>query len=129
MIKIRKVEKAIFIPISAGLLYLPFSIIRKYSDEVKNHFIIYSLCSSMGMILSIIPLLISKINMNRAISKNKLISKESRKSNFKITLIYHIISEKKIKRFKFVFISLSSLLDCLQTILATITYNENIEVN
>ena len=128
MIKIRKVDKKIFIPISAGLLYFPFFLIRK-NNEVKNHWIISSLCSSMGMILSFIPLILSRLNMKKAMSKKNLMLKEKIKTNdIEISLIYNKGSDE-IKRKKFYYIFLSSILDCLQTLLITINYNKVVKVN
>ena len=127
MIKLGKIDKKIFLPISAGLLFWPFSIVRSYT-EMNNHYIILSLCSSMGMMLSIIPLLISRKNMKRAMSNKNFKNKEKKSKNIEISLIYNKSSEK-IKRYKFLYIFLSSLCDFLQTLLATIIYNNTIKVN
>lgn len=127
MIKLGKIDKKIFLPISAGLLFWPFSIMRSYT-EMNNHYTILSLCSSMGMMLSIIPLLISRKNMKRAMSNKNFKYKEKKSKNIEISLIYNK-SSVEIKRYKFLYIFLSSLCDFLQTLLATIIYNNTIKVN
>lgn len=125
MIKIGKIDKKLIIPILAGILYLPFYIISE-KMILQNHFIIFSLCSAMGMILSIIPLLISKYNMKRAMS-NKTINKINKKT-VEIQLIYNKSSDE-IKRYKHFYLFLSSITDFLQSIIAVITFQANIRVN
>ena len=133
MIKIGKVDKKLLIPIFNGILFLPFTIVARHT-EVKSHYLIFSLCSSIGMSFSIIPLLISRIKMRKAMTnknnKNYKNIKENKKNkiDIEIQLIYNKGSEE-IKRYKFLYIFLSSLTDFLQTIIATITYNYKIKVN
>jgi len=127
MIKIGKIDKLILLPISGGLFFVPFTLILKYT-EVKNHSIILSLSSSIGMMLSLIPLLISRINMKRAMS-NKNITNNLKKGNkIEIPLIY-TKNSSKIKAHKFIFIFLSSLADLIQTIIETTIINYKIRVN
>ena len=62
MIKIGKIDKKLIFPVFAGILYFPFYFISERS-AIKSHYLMNSLCSAMGMSLSIIPYLISKYNM------------------------------------------------------------------
>ena len=127
MIKIGKVEKKLFVPISAGILFLPFFIIRKYTI-VDKHWLISSICASMGMILSFIPLLLSRKIMKRSMSQKKIMTKKKKPNDIEKPLIYNKSSDE-IKRNKFLYIFLSSLLDCIQSILAIIGFNKVIKVN
>lgn len=129
MIKIGKVDKKLLLPIFNGILFLPFTLVLK-KTEVKNHNLIFSICSSIGMSFSIIPLLISRVKMRKAMTnkqkKNKKYKKN--KSDIEIELIYNKGSEE-IKKYKFFYIFLSSLTDFLQSIIAAITYDYEIKVN
>ena len=135
MIKIGKVDKKLLLPIFSGILFLPFTLIVRQS-EIKSHYLIFSLCSSIGMSFSIIPLLISRIKMRKAMKNKHNYNKENKKkkdnkknkNDIEIELIYNKGSEE-IKKYKFFYIFLSSLTDFLQTIIATITYNYKIKVN
>lgn len=127
MIKIGKVDKKLFLPILGGILYLPFYLIRE-KTELQNHYIIFGICSSFGMFLAIIPLLISRILMKRSMA-NKIEKNKSKSSNdIEIPLIYNKSTEE-IKRFKFIFIFFSSLTDFTQSLLAIIVYDESIIIN
>jgi hypothetical protein len=128
MIKIGKIDKLLLLPISGGLIFIPFTIIIKYT-EVKNHSIILSLCSSLGMMLSLIPLLISRINMKRAMSNKKITHKIKKNRNKnEIPLIYNK-NNSEIKAHKFIYIFFSSLADLIQTIIETTIFNYQIKVN
>ncbi len=137
MIKLKKIDKKILLPITAGLLYIPFTILSECT-EIAYHSIIFSLSSSIGMTLSIIPLLISRYNMRKAMANkhsNSKSSKSSKKTNDKnqrkklnVTLIYNK-SIIPLKKNKFLFIFLSSLSDFVQTIIASTTYNYEINLN
>ena len=127
MIKIGKVDKKLLIPLFNGILFLPFTLIVRHS-EVKRHTLILSLCSSIGMSFSIIPLLISRIKMRKAMTNKNNKENKKHKNDIEIELIYNKSSEW-IKKYKFFYIFLSSLTDFLQTIIATITYNYKIKVN
>ena len=129
MIKIGKIDKKLLFPVFAGILYFPFYIISERSI-IKNHYNVNSLCSAMGMSLSIIPYLISKYNMKKSMS-NKNLNKLVRKTNTKeleLKLIYNKISYD-IKRYKHLYILLSSITDFLQTLIAAIIVKGDISIN
>ena len=127
MIKIGKIDKLLLLPISGGLIFIPFTLVLKYT-EVKNHSIILSLCSSLGMMLSIIPLLISRINMKRAMSNKNISHKKKSENKIEIPLIYNK-NNREIKAHKFIYIFFSSLADLIQTIIETTIVNYKIKVN
>lgn len=129
MIKIGKIDKKLIFPVFAGILYFPFYFISERS-AIKSHYLMNSLCSAMGMSLSIIPYLISKYNMKKSMS-NKNLNKLVRKTNTKeleLVLIYNKISYD-IKRYKHLYIFLSSITDFLQTLIAAITVKGDISIN
>lgn len=127
MIKIGKIDKLLFVPISGGLIFIPFTLILKYT-EVKDHSIILSLCSSIGMMLSLIPLLISRINMKRAMSNKNISHTKNKRNKLEIPLIYNK-NNGKIKAHKFIYIFISSLADLIQTIIETTIISYKIKVN
>ena len=127
MIKIGKIDKLLLLPISGGLIFIPFTLVLKYT-EVKNHSIILSLCSSLGMMLSLIPLLISRINMKRAMSNKNISHTKKNINKIEIPLIYNK-KNRKIKAHKFIYIFFSSLADLIQTIIETTIINNKIRVN
>ena len=127
MIKIGKIEKLLLLPVSGGLFFIPFTLILKYT-EVKNHSIILSLCSSLGMMLSLIPLLISRINMKRAMSNKNIRHKIKKENKIEIPLIYNK-NNSEIKAHKFIYIFISSLADFIQTIIEATIVNYEIKVN
>lgn len=132
MRKFCKFDKFLILPIIAGILYLPHSIVANLT-EVKNHYIIYSICSSLGMSLSIIPLLISRIKMRNSMSNKNLIRELNEKNKIKesklqIELIYNK-SINEIKRYKFLYIFFSSLIDFFESLLAAIIINSDIKIN
>ena len=127
MIKIGNVDKKLFLPILAGILYFPLYIIIDYS-EVQSHYIIFCLCSSLGMCLSFIPLIISRINMKKSMENKIEKHKQKNNNSIEINLIYNKISDE-IKRYKFFFIFISALTDFSQSIIATLTITYSIKVN
>ena len=127
MIKIGKVHKNLLIPIFGGVLYLPFFLIRE-KTELQDHYIIFGICSSIGMCFAIIPLLISRILMKKSMMNKNEKNKFKSVNDIEIPLIYNKSSEE-IKRYKFLFIFLSSLTDFLQSLLAILVYDDSITVN
>ena len=127
MIKIGKIDKLILLPITGGLISIPLTLILK-NTEVRNHSIILSLFSSIGMMLSLIPLLISRMNMKRAMSNKNLTHKIKKGNKIEIPLIYNKNS-REIKVHKFIYIFCSSLADLIQTIIETTIFNYSIRVN
>ena len=127
MIKIGKIDKLLLLPVSGGLIFIPSTLILKYT-EVQNHSIILSLCSSLGMMLSLIPLLISRINMKRAMSNKKIKHQIKKENKIEIPLIYNK-NNREIKAHKFIYIFISSLADFIQTIIETTIFNYQIKVN
>jgi hypothetical protein len=121
----KKTDKKILLPITAGFLYLPFIKISKHI-EIANHSIVFSLATSIAMTFAVIPLLISRYNMRKAMvnrnNNNKINKCDTNESNLAIELIYNKGTDI-IKRNKFLFIFLSSLADFTQTLIASMTYN------
>ena len=127
MITIGIVDKKLFLPILAGILYFPLYYTAEYT-AVQYHYIIFCLCSSLGMSLSFIPLIISRINMKKAMVNKTEKQKPKNNKNIEIQLIYNKSSDE-IKRYKFLFIFLSALTDFSQSIIAALTVTYTIKVN
>ena len=131
MIKIKKIDKKILLPITAGFLYLPFIKIAEYI-EIANHSIVFSLATSISMTFAIIPLLISRYNMRKALvnrnNNNKINKSDTNEKSLAIALIYNKGSDI-IKKNKFLFIFLSSLADFIQTLIASMTYNNQSNIS
>jgi hypothetical protein len=102
MIKIGKIDKLLLLPFSGGLFFIPFTLGLKYT-EVRNHSIVLSLCSSIGMVLSFIPLLISRINMRRSMSNTNPSPKIKNGIKIKIPLKLNK-NNSEIKAHKFLYI-------------------------
>ena len=118
-ISLGKLDKNIFYPIVAGILKFNFKLILPHT-RLKDHPFILSVCSSLGMSLSLFLLLIykwrSRSKLNRYETNNNKSNEPTKKKTLQIELEYNN-QYKELTTDKFKFIFLSTLLDFILTIM------------
>ena len=125
LISIGYIDKNIFYPIAGGLMSILFKfLLKKTKSNLSSYPLIISEESSMGMSLAFILLLIykkkDKKNINNKILNinNEIInSNNSQLIEYEYTDVYEIIIYDKFK-----YILLTSVLDCIQTIISINIY-------
>ena len=113
-----KVNLKFLIPVSGGIVRLIYAFLinlnPKYETALKNPFLL-SIYNDIGMILAFIPYLIIKYRTK----KSKYLTEVQNKSKLDIEFVHYDIF-KKTRWSKYKLISLSAILDFLETILSYI---------
>ena len=118
-ISLGKFDKNIFYPIAAGILKFIFKLILPHT-HLTDHPLILSICSSLGMSLSLFLFLIykwrSRSKLNRCKTNNSKNNGPTKKKTLEIKLEYNNQNEE-ISTDKFRYIFLSAVLDFIMTIM------------
>ena len=102
-----KLDKNIFYPLAAGILKFNFKLILPHT-RLKDHPFILSVCSSLGMSLSLFLLLIykwrSRSKLNRYETNNNKSNEPTKKKTLQIELEYNNqYKELTTDKFRFIF--------------------------
>ena len=123
------VSKKILIPLLGGIINVILKVIA-YKSKIINHPIMFSICSSLGMILSFIPHLIT-IKRTKTEKQKKIEALESSQSKninpLKINYEYNdLYMEITYDKYKYIF--LAAFMDFFETLL-TFFFNQLINLN
>ena len=113
------INKNVFYILTGGIGKILAELVYKLPNEIENHPFYLGLASGLGMMLSFIPLIITKIKSRSIIDKEKIERLSSQISiNFDPTVKYQEEKRKEYK--KYILIMLTGLLDFGQKILSYI---------
>ena len=123
LISLGKLDKKIIIPIIGGIAKLVYRFLYDLNEKGKNlneNPLIRGIYAAFGMVLSIIPFFILKIQTKKSLNKNNDMKSENliniNNSKFNIELIHYNIYEKQ-RFLKYKLILLSSIFDFSQSLI------------